>query len=554
MMHHRFQSEEMLDVLVVGAGPTGLALAAQLCAFGARFRLVDKSLDRAQESRALAVQARTLELLESLGLGAKLVSRGNPSARVLLHFGQERPAEVRLGDFGAEDTRFPFVLFVPQTETEAVLGEYLDAHDIPIEREVELTALRQSANGVDCRLRRRDGREEAVTARYVVGCDGAHSTVRKLVGVPFQGEAYLQDFLLGDVEVEGALEPDALHAFAAGPQGVALFFPLRVPATWRIITFAEATAESGRRPVHAAEALKMNSLPLEELQAAVDGATGGGLRVHSPAWLTHFKLHHRQARHYRVDRVFLAGDAAHIHSPVGGQGMNTGIQDAWNLGWKLAFVCRRLAEKTLLDSYEAERWPVGRFLLRTTDRAFGVLVRLMSAGRAARWVRRNVVARVLPRVMQSERWRAKAFRFVAELDIHYRGSPAVAEGEPPAHSALRPGERLPDARVTCDGREIWLQQEVVGAHLAVLLCGDRGSWDAAQVEALRDAAGHVVVRHLVHVPSPGDLVAPTGRLLARFGVVDETDSAQYVVRPDGYIAYRSAGSDLRLLRERLLTG
>jgi 2-polyprenyl-6-methoxyphenol hydroxylase-like FAD-dependent oxidoreductase len=185
-----------LDVLIVGAGPTGLALAAQLERFGTRFRIIDRSLDRGRESRALAVQARTLELLDSVGLGQSLAARGRTSSRVVLHAGARTVGKVQLGDIGARDTRFPFILFISQSETERQIGEHLAAAGVTIERGVELTHFEQQNNSVACMLQNQDGREEQLDAAWLVGCDGAHSFVRKLAGFSFEGGTYPQDFVL----------------------------------------------------------------------------------------------------------------------------------------------------------------------------------------------------------------------------------------------------------------------------------------------------------------------------------------------------------------------
>ena len=208
-----------------------------------------------------------------------------------------------------------------------------------------------------------------------------------------------------------------------------MFFPLGRPATWRVIAMSGKAAKE-QRTAGGDDKPIAGELSIEELQGVVDGATGGAVRLRDPKWLTHFRLHHRQATHYRAGRVFLAGDAGHIHSPVGAQGMNTGIQDAWNLGWKLALVSSGAAHPKLLESYEAERWPVGRALLRYTDRIFSVFVRSMSDSRLVVWSRREVVARVLPRILSSKRLRTFAFQFISELAIRYRKSVLVTEGEP----------------------------------------------------------------------------------------------------------------------------
>jgi hypothetical protein len=383
--------------------------------------------------------------------------------------------------------------------------------------------------------------------------------VRKRAGIPFEGDAYLQDFMLGDVEVDGPLERDALHSFALG-RGVAMFFPLGSPATWRVI--AMSGKDAGRRaagaragavaPQELPEALATSDPSLDELQAVIDDATGGGLVLRDPVWLTHFRLHHRQAAHYRAGRIFLAGDAAHIHSPVGAQGMNTGIQDAWNLAWKLALVARGTAVEDLLESYEAERWPVGRMLLRYTDRAFGLFTRVISGSAVAAWARRIVGAYLLPCPLASKRVRAKIFHLVSQLGIRYRKSPAVTEGEPRLRAGPKAGDRLPDAQVTRDGRRTYLLQELSGPHLHLLLCGTPEGWDRARLAELTARyAGLVIVHNLSASDAPGVLVDDRGETLSRLGVRDVHGAAQYLVRPDAHIAFRCAGRDLGAVAEYL---
>ena len=540
-----------LDVLIVGAGPTGLALAAQLQAFGTRFRIIDRARDRARESRALGVQARTLELLQSVGIADALVAKGNTSARLMLHFEGGRTADVALGGFAAADTRFPFILFVSQAETEATLGEHLAANGVTIERGVELTDFVVKEDFVEVALRFDDGREQSIRTAYLVGCNGAHSTVRKRAGIPFEGDAYLQDFMLGDVEADALpgtnLVSGALHSFG-GREGMAMFFPLGHPTTWRVVAMSGTTARQSRS-TSSNDAPIAHELSLAELQSVVNGATAGGVRLRQPAWLTHFRLHHRQAARYRDRRVFLAGDAGHIHSPVGAQGMNTGIQDAWNLGWKLALVASGAADPRLLDSYESERWPVGRALLRYTDRIFSVFTRSMSSGAFASWMRRTVVARIVPRVMHAERVRAFAFRFVAELSIQYRKSDAVLEGVPSLDRGPRAGDRFPDAEVERDGRGTTLQREMAALCFHLLLCGDSTAWNKAGVANLEARHGRALrVLRLTRSATPDALVDQTGIALARLGVRED---GAYLIRPDGYVAYQCAGSDLRGVEDYL---
>jgi 2-polyprenyl-6-methoxyphenol hydroxylase-like FAD-dependent oxidoreductase len=536
------RGDDTLDVLVVGAGPTGLTLAAQLSAFGVRFRLIDRALDRAHESRALGVQARSLEILQTLGLGDELVARGNRSAKITLHVDGRVAASAELGSFTDADTRYPFILFVSQAETEAVLVRHLASRDVQVERGVALQSFVEEPSGVLCTLGADDGSVQHVRARYLVGCDGAHSTVRQGANIPFEGDAYLQDFMLGDVEINAdpALAPDSIHPFV-GRAGIAMIFPLGKPTTWRVIAMSARSAAASGDAKPGPDRPLTSALSLEELQTVVDGATGGGVHVRDPAWLTHFHLHHRQASHYRSGRIFLAGDAAHIHSPVGAQGMNTGIQDAWNLGWKLALVVRG-ADERLLDSYEAERWPVGRTLLRYTDRAFSLVLRSLSAGRVASWLRRTVPGLVVPLVLSIKPLRAIGFRFVSELGIHYRRSPIVVEGTPSPRGGAKAGDRLPDAPVVKDGRATWLQAEVVGPRFHLLLCGPPAAWDRGRVDALTQRfRGCVAVSYLTTSSDAEALVDTTGEAHRRLG---HGDTMQFLVRPDGHIGFRCGGTDL----------
>jgi 2-polyprenyl-6-methoxyphenol hydroxylase-like FAD-dependent oxidoreductase len=525
---------DLLDVLVVGAGPTGLTLAAQLRALGATVRIVDRQPDRVHESRALAVQPRTLEVLRGLGVAQELIARGNDAVGVQLHAGG-RVVRVRLFGLGLDDTAFPFLLFVSQAETEAVLGAHLAAGGIAVERGVELVGFHPDPEAVTCTLRDRDGRVEQVRVRYLVGCDGAHSTVRRGAGISFQGGAYPQTFALADLEVDG-LDGDAAHAFA-GQAGIGLFFPMGRPAGWRMLAM-HPSLQGCRDPAGPS---------LEELQGLADAMTGERLRLHDPVWRTYFRLQHRHASRYQTGRIFLAGDAAHVHSPAGAQGMNTGIQDAWNLGWKLALATRGIAGEALLGTYDAERRPVGRFVVRFSDRAFTVAT---SANPLVRVLRTRLAPRVLPLALRFDRAVGAGFRTVAQLDIGYRRSPGVQEGRPALRRGPRAGDRLPDARIARDGQSCWLGEALAAPSFHLLLCGPVGEWHASQLTTLRRRwPDTLAIHHLTReAPTPGALQDLDGQVFARLGV---DGTAQYLVRPDGHIGYRSGGDDLAGLQRYL---
>jgi 2-polyprenyl-6-methoxyphenol hydroxylase-like FAD-dependent oxidoreductase len=517
----------LVDVLVVGAGPTGLALAAELAAFGVRARLIDRGLDRVHESRALAIQPRTLEVLAGLGVTGELIAGGNRAVQLRLHV-PGRVLTVPMFDLGLDDTAYPFLLFLSQAETERVLGEHLAAAGVPVERGVELADLGDAADAATATLRHRDGREEVVSARYVAGCDGGHSTVRRLAKIRFEGSSYPQTFVLADTEADG-VEPSAAHAFISD-QGMLFFFPLGKPATWRLLAMRPP---ADRTPPDA-------PVVLGEVQALAGTYTGGTVRLHDPVWMTNFRLHHRAAAHYRAGRVFLAGDAAHVHSPAGAQGMNTGIQDAVNLGWKLAQILRGVTDPALLDTYEAERAPIGKMVLRFTDRAFTIAT---STNPIVRYARTRLAPPVIPLALKARTARAHAFRTVSQLDIRYRHSRLSLNGPNPPRNGPKAGDRLPDASIIHHGQPSTLHQALAAAGWHLLLCGPPDTWPAQTMTELAERYPSLVtVHHLTRQNTPGALHDPHGQALHRLGLTAQ-HTAQYLVRPDGHVGYRAGGTD-----------
>ncbi|MFD9324397.1 FAD-dependent monooxygenase [Streptomyces sp. NPDC060065] len=468
---------------------------------------MDRSLDRTHESRALAIQPRTLEALAGFGVTGELVTRGNPAMQLRMHL-PRRVVQLPLFDIGLTDTAYPFLLFLSQAETESVLAEHLAAQDVVVERGTELVRLERSGSSVICRLRRGDGTEETVAARYVVGCDGAHSTVRSQAGIGFEGYAYPQTFLLADLEVDG-LEPGAVHAYMTG-SGMLLFFPLGSPATWRMLAM---------RPPDAPD----SEVTLGLLQKITDEYTPDRLVLRDPVWMTDFRLHNRGAAHYRSGPFFLAGDAAHIHSPAGAQGMNTGIQDALNLGWKLALVCQGRAPEELLETYEIERAPVGRSVLRFTDRAFTIGT---SRNPLIRLARTRLAPRLAPLVLRATGPRGRVFRTVSELGIHYRRSPASTAGSRPPRKGPRAGDRLPDLPRA-------LQARTAGPGWHLLLSGPAALWPDERLASVLRGRDDLISVHRLGGESPWP------------------DVAQGLVRPDGYLGYVARGAHLEGLRAYL---
>ncbi|WP_421733892.1 FAD-dependent monooxygenase [Cellulomonas sp.] len=511
-----------VDVLVVGAGPTGLAMAAFLVAEGASVRLVDRLPDRVHESRALAIQPRTLEVLARLGVSDELVARGNRGAHLVMHF-PRRTVEANLFALGLEDTAYPYLLFLSQAVTEDVVGAHLAARGVTVERRVELVGLGQEADGVVCTLAGPEGTLDEVRARFVVGCDGQRSAVRQLAGIRFGGSAYPQTFVLADLEADG-ITPGSAHAFVS-PHGLLFFFPLGHPSTWRMLAM-RPPGETG--PLDEAPTLA-------DVQVLCDTYTGGDVWLHSPEWTTRFRIHHRRAEHYRAGRVFVAGDAAHVHSPAGAQGMNTGIQDAANLAWKLAAVSRGHAPDALLDTYETERAPVGREVLRFTDRAFRIAT---STSASIRFARGRVAPILVPLALRLAFARSRGVRLVTELDIRYRGSPLSVDGPDAPRHGVRAGDRVPDGRVVLDGHPTTLHGVLGAPGFHLLLIGASGVWAEGSVSAL---AGRIAVHRLSGDARPGVLVDVDGAVRRLLGASGR--AMHMLVRPDGYLAYRG-GADL----------
>ncbi|MCE0744707.1 FAD-dependent monooxygenase [Acetobacter sicerae] len=343
-------------VLVVGAGPVGLTMAVELTRYGVPVRIVDRLPARTTQSRALAIWPRTLELLEMAGCVDAFTAAGLHTKAVSIHVGKRTLARIPLGTIASS---FNYLLMIPQSETERLLEDYLGTSGLSVERETELTDFIDRKDGVSCTLRHAGGKIEIVEAAWLIGCDGAHSFVRGRLGLPFEGDTLPMGFVLADAHVKGLAIPSDEPAIFWHPDGAVMFFPISRDR-YRII------ADLGSVPLHMPD--------LEEMQTIVDRRGPGGIILSDPVWLSDFGVNERKVPDYRKGRVFLAGDAAHVHSPAGGQGMNMGMQDAFNLAWKLALVERKEAASCLLDSYSIERSGVARQILSDSSRMTRVVL------------------------------------------------------------------------------------------------------------------------------------------------------------------------------------
>ena len=419
------------DVLIVGAGPTGLMLANQLGRHGVRAQIIDRHPGPALQTRALGVQARTLEIYAQLGIADEALELGKRATGANLWAQGRFGARVPLGDIGRDLSPFPFLLILGQDDNERLLGAALPRWNMAVQWNTELVALQQQAGSVRATLKQADGELADISASWVAGCDGARSAVRDLNGIDFAGAAYEHVFFVADTQVTGPMVADELNVYL-WRDGFHLFFPMRGHDHWRVVGILPAPLRG------------QQELGFEQVIPTLRDEVGSELSFKACSWFSSYRIHHRRAERFRQGRCFLLGDAAHVHSPVGAQGMNTGLQDAYNLGWKLALVVNGGADAALLDSFAAERVPVAQRLLNTTDRAFTLVA---SDSWPAGLLRTQVLANVMAFAMRRERVRKLAFRTISQTGIHYRESPLSQTQSDLGADAPRAGDRFPWLRL-----------------------------------------------------------------------------------------------------------
>ena len=523
------------DVLIVGAGPTGLTAAIQLARYGIPIRIIDKEPQRSDKSRALAVHARTLEIFARLGLADQLIARGTRALHGNMNVNGRFIATMNFSDIGIDETPYPFILIVSQADTEQVLEAELSRLGVAVERPLTLTEFSQGDQGVSAQIEG-DAGTELVRARYLVGADGAHSTVRHGCNLAFEGEKYSNDFLLADVDIDWDRPYGQFHFFL-GWDGIMAFFPLPGEKTFRIISTRSREESGGGEPT------------LEEFSRRVRNHCRIEPRLSNPRWLSLFRLHHRGVDRYRHMNAFVAGDAAHIHSPVGGQGMNTGIQDAWNLAWKLAMVLQTRAQPAILDSYHDERFPVGQKLLQFTDRLFSIII---SRNWLVALLRTYLVPVIAPFATRSRARRARLFRFVSQTGIRYRSS-QLGDESGVFRKGPKPGDRLPDTRLhRSDGSATGLHQLLDGKRYCLLVfLGEGEQMSVSTDTTLGDFSDLITVvfisARLVANTSP-TLTDRQGVAHRRFGV---DQSGLYLIRPDDHVAFRCQGISASALQNYL---
>lgn len=488
-------------MIIVGAGPTGLSLACQLIRYGVDFVIVEKNDGITPYSKALGVHARTLEIYEQLELAPAAVARGTIAGKVRMLEGGDVVGEVNLSNIGEGLSSYPFMLVLEQSENERLLYEYVTSHERAVHWECELESFSQDSAGVTAKVKNSSGESQEIAAKYLVGCDGPRSAVRHGLGLSFEGSTFERLFYVADVFIDWKFSHDALHVCIA-EHGVVAFFPMPGEKRWRIVG---AFPEGGDKDE--------GDILYEEIEQRIKQEAEIDLDITQVDWFSVYKVHTRHVEKFSSGRGFVAGDAAHIHTPAGGQGMNTGIQDAYNLAWKLALVVKGAADKRILDSYNDERLPNARRLLQTTDRMFN-----LAAGND--WflnvIRTTIFPPMAKFILSIDAVKKRFFPLISQIGINYRES-FLSTHEGDGHFEVKAGDRMPYFIV--DGQSIYDRLRAPNFHLVRFVNGE--GVDAPQTD--RDYG-----QLLDQLTTPLD-----SGIEEKFG---SSKPFQVLLRPDNYIA------------------
>jgi 2-polyprenyl-6-methoxyphenol hydroxylase-like FAD-dependent oxidoreductase len=440
------------DVLIVGAGPTGLALACQLIRYGVDFVILDRKETTTPFSKAIGVQARTLEIYEQIDLAEDLIALGAKAQKARLVVGGKVRGEVDFSEIGTGMSDYPYVLIVEQGRHEKLLYDFIRAREKDVRWQTTLEDFSQTEAGVTASVKNAAGDAETIEARFLVGCDGAKSPVRHALGLTFEGSTFERMFYVADVRIDWNFANDALMVFLM-KNNLLAFFPMVGANRWRIVgTFPEEFAGDEGEVLY------------EEIEAQIKKDSEIELDITQVNWFSTYKVHTRHVNRFSNGRCFLAGDAAHIHTPAGAQGMNTGIQDAYNLAWKLAFVLKEKASTDILETYNAERLENAENLLKTTDRFFNLVA---SPEPITSYLRTHVFPYVAGTAFSLDAVRRFVFPRISQIGINYRKSTL---GAMRGAFKVKPGDRFPF--ITVDGASLYERLKAPKFHLLTFFDGE----------------------------------------------------------------------------------
>jgi 2-polyprenyl-6-methoxyphenol hydroxylase-like FAD-dependent oxidoreductase len=500
------------DVVIIGAGPTGLSLACQFVRYGVDFIIVEKNEGVTPYSKAIGVHARTLEIYEQIGLAEKAIEEGAIAGKVRMLAGGEVRGEMDLSNIGEGLSPYPFVLMLEQSKNERLLSEYLRSHRKEVLWETELETFSQNGSGVAAQVKTAGGASKTIEAKYLVGCDGAKSQTRHALGLEFSGSTFERMFYVADAQVDWNLSHDALHVCFSKSSFV-LFFPLKGEKRYRVVgVFPEAFAKDEGDVLY------------EEIERRVKEEVKLELDLHDVEWFSTYKVHTRHVGRFSSGKCFLAGDSAHIHSPAGAQGMNTGIQDGYNLAWKMALVSKRKLDERLLETYNEERLENAKRLLQTTDRMFQ-----FAAG--SEWflefLRTSVLPPVAKYILSFDTVKKFIFPLVSQIGINYRHS-SLSRHAGDENFQVKAGDRMP--YFTDDGESIYRKLRQPKFHL---LAFSDGQSDHQGLKAdLEQEYGSWIDFSVIRLHPQVSEIFGTGQPFS------------LLLRPDNHIGFISTKTDL----------
>ncbi|MBV6624534.1 MAG: FAD-dependent monooxygenase [Rivularia sp. (in: Bacteria)] len=505
------------DVIIIGAGPTGLSLACQLIRYGIDFVIIEKNASITHLSKALGVHARTLEIYEQLGLAKQAVKQGAIAEKLrLIAKGKIRDG-INLSDTGKNLSPYPYMLVLEQSKNEQLLYDYLQSHQKEVLWNTTLESFSQDDTGVLAVVKNDENPSQTIEAKYLVGCDGARSQVRKSLGLSFTGSTLEEVFYVADMEVDWDIEDDSLYA-CLGKDSFVGFFPMEGEKCWRIV---------GNLPQKASE-IKASAgeieVDYEEIEQKIRTQTQLDFDIIKVNWFSSYLVHSRRVEQFSQGRCFLAGDAAHIHTPAGGQGMNTGIQDAYNLVWKLAFVLKGYARESLLDSYNQERLENANNLLETTDEAFE-----LGAGSdfLVSFIRTVIIPPLAKHIFKLGVVQRSAFSLLSQIGISYPDS-VLSNHSDDSKLKVKAGDRMPYFLV--DGKSIYDKLHQPLFHLITFSDGRNPEQDLT--EKIEYEYNHLVDYHSIPLyPHIAEI----------FGT---NESFSILLRPDNYIGFISQNVSL----------
>jgi 2-polyprenyl-6-methoxyphenol hydroxylase-like FAD-dependent oxidoreductase len=501
------------DVIIIGAGPTGLALACQLIRYEVDFVIIEKNPGITQYSKALAVHARTLEIYEQIDLAAKAVSLGTVAGTVRMLESGEIVGEVDLSNVGRGLSGYPYLLVLEQSKNEQLMYEYLRANGRNPLWETEFESLSQTSTSVTAQVKNLNGDTQIIEGKYLAGCDGPRSPVRQALGLSFAGSTFERIFYVADVRIDWKFSHDSLHVCIA-PNGVVAFFPLPGKDRWRIVgAFPEGLEK------------EQGEILYQEIEARIREEAELEFDITRVDWFSTYKVHTRHVERFSSGRCFLAGDSAHIHTPAGGQGMNTGIQDAYNLAWKLALVLKHSASEKILDTYNEERLPNAKRLTETTDRMFN-----LAAGKD--WfvglIRTTIFPPMAKYILSIEAVRKRFFILVSQIGINYRDS-SLSAHEGDGKFAVKAGDRMPYFLI--EGKSIFDRLQAPRFHLLRFSDGQSDP---------KSAGGDLEGDYTYLVDDQTIALYP--HVAELFGA---TTSFTVLLRPDNYIGFITTDPSLR---------